>query len=246
MRAILTYHSLDDSGSAISVSPTAFRAHAEWLARSSVEVVGLADLLRTPPETNAVALTFDDAFANFTTVAEPILREYGWPATVFAVPGYVGQNNAWGGVEVKGIPTLPLMGWDALARLAASGIEVAPHTMHHVDLTQVDDTVLETELTEGCAALRNRLPTDCRSFAYPYGALDARVKEATGRHFDLAVSTRFDVLGTTPDPLDLPRLDAFYFRDARMLEAWGTPRFLRLVQWRRALRGIKRRVKGTG
>ncbi|TFG50637.1 MAG: polysaccharide deacetylase, partial [Gemmatimonadales bacterium] len=45
MRAILTYHSIDDSGSPISVAPEQFRAHVRWLQSGVIRVVPLAELL---------------------------------------------------------------------------------------------------------------------------------------------------------------------------------------------------------
>ena len=96
MRAILTYHSIDDSGSPISVAPEEFRAHVRWLSSGLVRVVPLAELVTLPPEEEAVAITFDDAFQNFASVAAPLLYEHGLPATLFVVSGRVGRDNAWG------------------------------------------------------------------------------------------------------------------------------------------------------
>ena len=44
MRAILTYHSIDSSGSPISLSEEAFRAHVRFFGSGRVAVVPLADL----------------------------------------------------------------------------------------------------------------------------------------------------------------------------------------------------------
>ena len=49
MKAILTYHSVDDSGSAVSVSPDAFRRHVRWLASERVRVVTVPQLPALPP-----------------------------------------------------------------------------------------------------------------------------------------------------------------------------------------------------
>ena len=83
MRAILTYHSVDESGSPISIAPAAFRRHVAWLAAHGPRVVSVDELLRLPPTAAAVALTFDDAFVNFADLAWPLLREHRLPATVF-------------------------------------------------------------------------------------------------------------------------------------------------------------------
>ena len=55
MKAILTYHSVDDSGSAVSVSPDTFRRHVRWLASWRVRVVTVPELLALPPASDASA-----------------------------------------------------------------------------------------------------------------------------------------------------------------------------------------------
>ncbi|MBK9550504.1 MAG: hypothetical protein IPO52_15740 [Gemmatimonadetes bacterium] len=61
MRAILTYHAIDATGSVISVTPEDFAAHVSWAASGAVQVVSVEELLAFPDSVNAVALTFDDA-----------------------------------------------------------------------------------------------------------------------------------------------------------------------------------------
>ena len=41
MKAILTYHSVDETGSVISIDERSFRRHVAWLASSAVRVVPL-------------------------------------------------------------------------------------------------------------------------------------------------------------------------------------------------------------
>src|SRR5713101_6332064 len=110
MRAILTYHSIDDSGSAISIPPAVFKEHVRWISQRQIHVESLDDLLAgdKEAETDTVAITFDDGFANFTLAVE-LLADYGLPATLFVVAGHVGGTNAWGGRTDPGIPTLPLL-----------------------------------------------------------------------------------------------------------------------------------------
>ena len=45
-----------------------------------------------PP--HAAAVTFDDGFENNCTVAWPVLKQYGVPATVFLATGLIGQDEA--------------------------------------------------------------------------------------------------------------------------------------------------------
>src|SRR5690606_36506277 len=95
MKAILTYHSVDPSGSPISIDRDAFRAHVRWLASGPIRVVDLDVLIALPPETDAVSLTFDDGFENFASTAWPLLLDHGLPVTLFVVTGFVGRSNTW-------------------------------------------------------------------------------------------------------------------------------------------------------
>jgi peptidoglycan/xylan/chitin deacetylase (PgdA/CDA1 family) len=242
MRAVLTYHSLDDSGSPISVPPAVFRQHVRWMLESGVRVLPLADLLVLDCEdpASAVSITFDDAFMNFTEAAAPLL-EARLPVTLFVVTGHVGGSNRWGGRTEPGIPTLPLLGWAQLERLVAQGVSIGAHTRRHARLTTLPSAAVEDEL-DGCLQdLRTRLGVPVDHFAYPYGAADKRVATIAGARFQAAMTTRFAPLSRPDAPMWTPRFDMYYFRRAGTLERWATPRFRRRVwsvQLRRQLREV--------
>ncbi len=238
MRAILMYHSVDPSGSAISLDADAFRRHVDWLAQGRVRVLPLADIVREPAGDDAVALTFDDAFANFADTAWPPLRDRGWPATLFVVSRHAG-TNAWGGRDVPGIPTLPLLDWDALARLAEQGVTLGAHTRTHPDLTTLDDGALADEVSGSADDVAARTGRRPEAFAYPYGARDARAEAAAARGFRLAVTTELRALDAGDRPHALPRLDTFYLREPGRLERWGGAGFRRWLAFRAGLRRLR-------
>jgi len=246
MRAILTYHSLDPSGSPISVSPTDFRRQVEWLASGRVRVVPLPDLLRLPPTAHAVALTFDDGFANFAEVAAPLLRDYSLPATLFVVAGHVGGTNAWGGRPDPRVPTLPLLGWADLGRLAEQGVRLGGHTRSHPHLTRVGPEALREELagaTETILAETGRRPEE---FAYPFGDVNPAVAEAVGQVYALGCTTELRPVAPGDDRRLLPRLDMYYLRAPGALERWGTLPFAGRLWVRAQARRIKAMMAGAG
>jgi peptidoglycan/xylan/chitin deacetylase (PgdA/CDA1 family) len=249
MRAILTYHSLDDSCSPISVSPETFRAHARWLASGKVRVVPLSRILTVASDEDAVALTFDDGFANFADLAAPSLEAYGLPATVFVVAEHVGARNDWGGAAAAGIPDLPLMSWDALGRVAVGGIDIGAHTRRHRDVTTVRGAALEDEIAGCVERIAAELGLRPSTFAYPYGAADAASATVARDVFDVSCTTELRPLRRTEDRATLPRLDMFYFREPGQLEAWGTSAFRRRLwiraQGRRVRRLVQRRARAT-
>lgn len=247
MRAILTYHSVDDSGSVISVDAATFRGHAEWLADAGPSVVSVGELLaRRGRDEDLVALTFDDGFANFGSVAWPILRERGLPATVFVVTDRVGRTNEWEDGADPGVPILDLLGWDELGRLAEEGVEVASHTRRHPRLAGLSSDRLADEVAGAAETIASRLGRRPAGLAYPYGSVDSAAEAAASDAHDWACATDLDVLDGGAPRHRLPRLDAFYYRRRGYLEAWGTAAFRVRLATRRAGRRARARLAGRG
>ena len=78
MKAILAFHAIDDAAAPVCISRSEFVRELDALERAHVAVVPLEELAgsRAP----AVALTFDDGFADFGSEAWPELRRRGLPA----------------------------------------------------------------------------------------------------------------------------------------------------------------------
>jgi peptidoglycan/xylan/chitin deacetylase (PgdA/CDA1 family) len=244
MKAILTYHSIDRSGSPVSVDPQVFRAHHRWLAGGHVRTLLLDDLLALESGTeDAVAVTFDDGFLN---AREPIARllDDGVRVTIFAVTRHVGGQNNWGGRDASGIPSMPLLDWADLAHLTERGAAVAAHTRTHPPLTTLSESALEDEVVGAGEDLVERLGVRTKHVAYPYGDVDGRVVAAAARHYTWGHTTDFRPLRAADEALLLPRLDMYYFRTTGILEAWGTPRFARHLTWCQTKRRVRAALVG--
>jgi peptidoglycan/xylan/chitin deacetylase (PgdA/CDA1 family) len=232
---ILMYHSLDDHGSVISISPKRFREQMEWLAASQTRVVPLAEIQHTR---GAIALTFDDAFRNFYEHALPVLERHRFPATVFVVSGHCGTWNEWP-QTVGGIPRLELMSWSELEAVAAAGMTLGAHTVTHPHLTGLEEAALERELISCRAAIEDHTGRPVDTFAYPYGDVNLRVRRAVGRHFRLACGTRLAFVSPDSDSLELPRVDVYYVRSRRWFEALGQAGGAAYIAARRWIRELR-------
>ena len=242
MRAILTYHAIDGTGSVISVTPEDFAAHVSWAASGAVRVVSVEELLALPDSVNAVALTFDDALASVATEAAPRLAEHGLAATVFVVSDHVGGDNGWDGDAGTRVPTQSVLGWDALGKLVDAGWCVGSHTRRHPWLTRCSDDQLEDELAGASAMIAEQLGAAPSTLAYPYGDVNPRVQRAAATHYRVACTTRHLPVTAAADLHAVPRLDAWYFRGPAPFRHWGTARFRRAIAWRHALRRARRLV----
>jgi peptidoglycan/xylan/chitin deacetylase (PgdA/CDA1 family) len=236
--AILTYHSLDESGSVISIHPEVFRRQMEALAAGGVKVVPLAEIL---DHSEAVAITFDDGFENLATCAVPVLERLSLPATVFVVSGYCGKRNDWP-TQRAGIPRMPLLSWAALRNLPP-GISLGAHTVTHPDLAALAEPEMCREVRDSRVEIEQRTGRAVNTFAYPYGAVNAPSAEAVRRDFAIGCGTRLNFTQPESDRAVLPRLDTYYLKSARWFgQPFGWP-MRAYIGMRRSLREIRARAK---
>ncbi|HUF30745.1 MAG TPA: polysaccharide deacetylase family protein [Gemmatimonadaceae bacterium] len=238
MKAILTYHSIDDSSSVISISPDVFRRHVAWLASGAVRVVSLDELMALPSSVDAVSLTFDDAFVNFAEIAAPLLVRNRLPATVMVVSEHAGGTNAWRGACAHDIPTLPLMDWHELGRMREMGFAIGAHSRTHPHLTALPPDALADEIGGSAEHIERELGVRPAVFAYPYGSVDEAVAEATSG-FSWGLTTELRTLRGRERRTCLPRLDMYYFRAGTWLEAYGLPRFRQYLWVRSGARRVR-------
>ena len=93
------YHSMDDSGSVLSTRPDVFRNQMRSLFERGIVTATPQQLLAGQgfeAGQPALALTFDDGFANFYTQAFPALSDFRLKSTVFLVAGRGGALDGLG------------------------------------------------------------------------------------------------------------------------------------------------------
>jgi len=243
VRAVITYHSIDPSNSAISISEAEFRRHIQWLASGGVPVVSLDTLLSEPADSDAIALTFDDGFKSFGEIALDLLSKHGLPATLFIVTGKVGGTNAWEpGAAATSLPVVPLLDWAGIARAVERGVTIGSHGRTHRRLPSLAPPELDDELRGSLDDLRRELGMSPLAFCYPYGDATERELNAVARTYRLAVTTELRPVAENEDPYTVPRIDAYYLRRPGRLESFGTPAFARYLRARRKGRSLKSSV----
>lgn len=239
---VLTYHSLDDSGSVVSVSPDSFCRQMEYLSANGWRSLTLAQMLdgyaRGEWPTRSFLLTFDDGFVNFAEYAFPVLTACGFSATVFVAPDWVGRSNDWPG-QPRWVPRLPLMDWNALRRIAAVGIEIGGHSLSHSHLNALPVVESEREVHQCRQVIEERIGSAVRAFAYPYGEGARDLEQVVAQYYDAGFGTRLGYATATSRRHEFERIDMFYLRHPRFFRALETGwlgSYLKVRHWIRFLR----------
>jgi peptidoglycan/xylan/chitin deacetylase (PgdA/CDA1 family) len=177
---ILLYHYVrgisrgrDPAGYRLAVSPAVFSRQMALLRSDGVHTISLGEVMAaldagTPLPPRPIVLTFDDGYNDFAEHAVPILEQNGFTATTFVVPGFLGRHGYMTEAQVE--------------EVAAAGMTVGAHTMHHVDLAVVAPGVARDEITRSREVLQQLSGQPVLDFAYPYGiftrSVETMVEEA--------------------------------------------------------------------
>jgi peptidoglycan/xylan/chitin deacetylase (PgdA/CDA1 family) len=97
-----------------------------------------------------VVLTFDDGYRDFYTDAFPVLKRYGFTATVFLPTAYVDGKR-------PGLKNKEHLNWNEVRELYRAGISFGSHTVNHPQLHDLDWPEIEFELKESKAVIESQL-----------------------------------------------------------------------------------------
>lgn len=226
---ILTYHSVDETGSPISKSVEKFRQEMQFLKDAGYQSLTLSEAIKhlktgENASRKMCVITFDDGFANNFEQAFPILEEVGFTATIFLVTSLIGQQSQWNvseAIQQAGADALPLMNWDQIREMANAGFEFGSHTKSHPYLTTLPDSQLREELLESRKNIEDELGVGCSTLCYPYGDANGQVREAAREAgYDAAVTIRFGLNQQNGNDLfNLKRLGSARFSTETILRA---------------------------
>ncbi|MCC5636469.1 glycosyltransferase [Nostoc sp. CHAB 5844] len=211
---ILMYHRVHPDGCAATspyrVTPEAFAEQLRYLRDANFHSITLAEwcrakATRTPIPGRAIIITFDDGYQDFADYAWPLLKQYGFSATVFLVAEAIGGTNHWDSYYGE---ELPLLDWSEIRQLQDEGVEFGAHSVTHRHLTSLSVAEVVQEAVRSRSILHQGLGHTPTAFAYPYGDTDSAVQHligACGYTFGLSCKSGFSRF---PDSLlALPRIE---------------------------------------
>ncbi len=203
---IFNFHEIaEKSTNAWTLSASKFEKFIEWLFINKKKIITMDKLVdvytklsRTP--NNFVVLTFDDGRKGVINYALPILKKFGYTATVFVVNDWLYNIN---------IPKCEqyslFLNIDDIHHLIKEGFEVGYHSKSHECLLIQDKRSILNDIVFCKRDLEKKLNIELSHFSYPYGHFDTEIRkllEESGE-FRSAVSNSRDY---TKDLFKLPRI----------------------------------------
>jgi peptidoglycan/xylan/chitin deacetylase (PgdA/CDA1 family) len=168
------------------VSPENFEFQMNYLKKNGFKVISLDELVESIKSERrlsrkSVVITFDDGYEDNYTNAYPILKKYGFPATIFLVSD---------SIDTEGFLTA-----DQIVEMHNNRIDFGAHTRTHAYLPDHSREKQLDEIGNSKKILEDKFHFDIDYFAYPNGGFSDDIKSivqsagfkgacATNRGFD--------------------------------------------------------------
>ena len=168
---ILIYHgfSSDTAKTKTIVSRQNFVEQMQFLKDNDYQVVSMDDFFdflefKRELPTKSVVLTIDDGWCSLYEIAFPVLKQYGYPVTLFLYTDLVHDNTC--------------LSWGQVREMHQSGFTVGSHSKTHRDLTAPNAeesfgqyfAAVQGEVNDAERLINKQLGFTPEYFAYPYGA----------------------------------------------------------------------------
>lgn len=199
MIPILGYHRIGEpkDDHVPTVTPEAFEAQLRFIHRHCYQVISLEELVQRLERGESVGrrstvITFDDGYEETARIAAPLLRGFGFCATVFVTPAEIGSPG--------------FMTWEQARAVGRCGVAIGSHTMHHTYLPVVSSAKAQQELVESKGVLEQQLGQPVSWLSYPVGGFTPEIQALAKMAGYRAACTTNRGLSKRPDLFALRRV----------------------------------------
>ncbi|EKP04436.1 polysaccharide deacetylase [Leptospira kirschneri str. 2008720114] len=173
---VLCYHHLAPQGGPMggyNLHPNLLEEQFKFLKAAGYQTVRLDEFYsyingKKPSDfpDKPILLTFDDGSKTHWEVLVPLLKKYGFTASIFIYPSIISSGKKY------------YMTWDQLNNALDSGVlDLGSHTLYHPKLPTMSRALIRKQLLESKQILETKTGRKVIDLAYPFGLFDPRVIE---------------------------------------------------------------------
>jgi poly-beta-1,6-N-acetyl-D-glucosamine N-deacetylase len=204
--AIQYHHFGDRTPPSTSVTLEQFKQHLNFLETNQFSILAFDKALRLIRlgkrlPLRSVVITIDDAYLSIYNQAFPLLKQKGWPFTIFVSTEAVDKG-------FKGFLT-----WSQIKEMSKNGASIGLHTHTHPYLVREQTKMTfnrwkkwaREEIDTSHQRIKKELGVNVALFAYPYGEFNLALKEIVAELGLIGVGQHSGVIWSNSDFLALPR-----------------------------------------
>lgn len=177
------FHDVDSMYSGVDYAKEGFERLIQVLFENNYKLCSVKEYFSAIDKENRIICTFDDGYENVYKNALPIMKRYGFTATVYICPDLIGKNNLWNHRDEINRRHLDEK---MVFALVESGWEIGSHGLSHMNMIRLSDHELEKCLFDSKDRLEKFGKID--SFCYPYGVFNLFIKEKVKKYYSNAFS----------------------------------------------------------
>ncbi len=186
---ILMYHSINNGGRDLQLSPQTFQRHLDFISEIGAQPVTFKDIAKGLEFKKPIILSFDDGVISHWWAYQE-LKKRNMTGVFFPVWKMIGDKyrnkNYLSAEQVR------IMGQD--------GMEIGSHGMSHPDLRKASTQRVGYEINESKERLEKLLNTEVITFCIPYGWYDKRtllILEQSNYHYARTTNEGISTFGQT-------------------------------------------------
>ena len=159
---VLMYHSIGfEKGNQLRVPIEKFKEQMKFLKDNGYTTLSLDELYDFFNNNKAipyksVAITFDDGYEDNYVNAYPVLREYGFKATMFVITSTIDKKDY-------------CLNSNQLKEMQSNGIAIESHTVNHEELDKISYAKQLDTLKKSKAMIENIVSKEVYYICYPVG-----------------------------------------------------------------------------
>lgn len=167
---VLCYHDVNPAQSnELLLDPKKFKEQMKYLKDNGYLPLTLDELYsflkeNKPVPEKSVVITFDDGYRFNYSYAYPILKEFGFKATIFVISDFIDNDLYMTKTQLK--------------ELSDYGLDIESHTAKHEDLSLLNEEMQVETMKKSKETLESLLGKKTNYIAYPFGRMNGDTKKA--------------------------------------------------------------------